>query len=89
MPFLKLLVSGGFCDVFVDEPTEVHVVSLRSCSRPLTVVLGADSLEGNEASRQTFRVLRSIPHPDYNQLSSDIMLLKVSPPAQTRPFFSV
>uniref|UniRef100_A0A3B3DVY6 trypsin n=2 Tax=Oryzias melastigma TaxID=30732 RepID=A0A3B3DVY6_ORYME len=52
---------------------------------PLTVVLGADSLEGNEASRQTFRVLRSIPHPDYNQLSSDIMLLKLDGRARLTP----
>nr|XP_040039381.1 serine protease 57-like isoform X1 [Gasterosteus aculeatus aculeatus] len=45
-----------------------------------TVVLGADSLTANEATKQEFRAVRSIPHPDYtaNENENDIMLLKLS-----------
>lgn len=48
-------------------------------SRQYTVVLGADSLTANEATKQEFRAVRSIPHPDYtaNENENDIMLLKV------------
>nr|XP_040039388.1 cathepsin G-like [Gasterosteus aculeatus aculeatus] len=41
-----------------------------------TVVLGADSLTANEATKQEFRAVRSIPHPDYTANENDIMLLK-------------
>lgn len=58
------------------------LVSRRPCallSRQYTVVLGADSLTANEATKQEFRAVRSIPHPDYtaNENENDIMLLKV------------
>lgn len=46
-------------------------------SRPITVVLGVDSMSDNEPTKQEFRVLRSIPHPNNDELSNDIMLLKV------------
>lgn len=46
-------------------------------SRPYTVVLGADTLSGNEPTKQEFRTIRSIPHPSYNGHANDIMLLKV------------
>lgn len=45
--------------------------------RPYTVVLGADTLSGNESTRQQFTVARAIPHPDYDGHVNDIMLLKV------------
>lgn len=46
-------------------------------SRPFTVVLGADTLKADEPAKQSLRVLRSFPHPDYTDLTNDIMLLKV------------
>ncbi|XP_005795775.1 mast cell protease 3-like [Xiphophorus maculatus] len=45
---------------------------------PFTVVLGADTLKANEPAKQSLRVLRSFPHPDYTDLTNDIMLLKLS-----------
>lgn len=46
-------------------------------SRPYTVVLGSDSLSGNEPTKQEFRSIRSFPHPDYDGHMNDIMLIKV------------
>ncbi|XP_063748179.1 serine protease 57-like isoform X2 [Eleginops maclovinus] len=51
-------------------------------SRPYTVVLGADSLTANEATKQEFTVVKSIPHPDYDGHGNDIMLLKLNGTAQ-------
>lgn len=49
---------------------------------PYTVILGANSLAGNEPTTQVFSAVRSIPHPSYNGLSNDIMLLKLNGSAQ-------
>lgn len=46
-------------------------------SRPFTVVLGSDSLSGDESTKQEFRSIQSFPHPDYDGHLNDIMLLKV------------
>lgn len=46
-------------------------------SRPYTVVLGSDTLSGNESTKQEFTTNRSIPHPNYDGHANDIMLLKV------------
>lgn len=54
-----------------------HVIS-----RPLTVILGADSLAGNEPTAQVFSTVRSIPHPNYDGHANDIMLLKLNGSAQ-------
>lgn len=55
-----------------------NVLSSLNCdSSPYTVVLGADSLSGNESTRQQFTAIRSIPHPGYDGHANDIMLLKV------------
>ncbi|XP_004067879.2 duodenase-1 [Oryzias latipes] len=66
---------------------EDFVLTAAHCDLPIpfTVVLGADLLQENEPSRQTFRVLRSIPHPNYNELSNDIMLLKLDGRARLTP----
>ncbi|KAF0042285.1 hypothetical protein F2P81_005817 [Scophthalmus maximus] len=47
-----------------------------------SVVLGADSLSGNEPTKQEFRSVKSIPHPSYDGHSNDIMLLKLDRRAQ-------
>lgn len=46
-------------------------------SRPYTVVLGSDSLSGNESTKQEFRSIQSFPHPNYDGHMNDIMLIKV------------
>lgn len=46
-------------------------------SRPLAVVLGSDSLSGDEPTKQQFQSIRSFPHPDYDGHMNDIMLIKV------------
>lgn len=55
-----------------NNPSTIHCDS-----RPYTVVLGADTLSGNEPTRQQFMVARAIPHPNYDGHENDIMLLKV------------
>lgn len=63
--------------------TESHDLSSKSSaisfviSRPYTVVLGSDSLSGNEPTKQEFRSIRFFPHPDYDGHLNDIMLIKV------------
>ncbi|XP_044055041.1 mast cell protease 1A-like [Siniperca chuatsi] len=49
---------------------------------PYTVVLGADSLSGNEPTKQELSAVRSIPHPGYDGHENDIMLLKLNSTAQ-------
>lgn len=46
-------------------------------SRPYTVILGSDSLSGDEPTKQEFRSVRFFPHPDYDGHMNDIMLIKV------------
>lgn len=47
-----------------------------------TVVLGSDSLSGNESTKQEFTAVRSFRHPDYDGHENDVMLLKLSGRAQ-------
>ncbi|XP_045904705.1 mast cell protease 1A-like isoform X1 [Micropterus dolomieu] len=63
---------------------EDFVLTAAHCeiSIPYTVVLGADSLSGNEPTKQVFSVARSIPHPNYDGHANDIMLLKLDRSAQ-------
>ncbi|XP_061634088.1 serine protease 57-like [Phyllopteryx taeniolatus] len=46
--------------------------------RAFTVVLGVDSLTGNESTKQVFTTAKDIPHPDYNGHENDIMLLRLN-----------
>ncbi|XP_041791585.1 serine protease 57-like [Chelmon rostratus] len=59
---------------------EDFVLTAAHCRIPVpyTVVLGADSLAGNEPTKQEFTAVRSIPHPDYDGHANDIMLLKLN-----------
>ncbi|KAI3368881.1 hypothetical protein L3Q82_025862 [Scortum barcoo] len=59
---------------------ENFVLTAAHCQmrRPFTVILGADSLAGNESTAQVFSTVRSIPHPDYDGHENDIMLLKLN-----------
>ncbi|XP_054644975.1 serine protease 57-like [Dunckerocampus dactyliophorus] len=47
-----------------------------------TVVLGVDSLTGDEPTQQVFTAARNIPHPNYDGHGNDIMLLKLNASAQ-------
>ncbi|XP_077440567.1 serine protease 57-like [Vanacampus margaritifer] len=59
---------------------EDFVLTAAHCRlrRALTVVLGIDSLTGNESTKQVFTAARDIPHPDYDGHENDIMLLKLN-----------
>ncbi|XP_039983881.1 mast cell protease 1A-like [Xiphias gladius] len=59
---------------------EDFVLTAAHCQIPIpyTVVLGADSLSGNESTKQEFSAVRSIPHPNYDGHAYDIMLLKLN-----------
>ncbi|XP_061539709.1 serine protease 57-like [Phycodurus eques] len=46
--------------------------------RAFTVVLGVDSLTGNESTKQVFTTAKDIPHPGYNGHENDIMLLRLN-----------
>ncbi|XP_035504316.1 mast cell protease 1A [Scophthalmus maximus] len=63
---------------------EDFVLTAAHCAIPMSysVVLGADSLSGNEPTKQEFRSVKSIPHPSYDGHSNDIMLLKLDRRAQ-------
>ncbi|KAM9848614.1 mast cell protease 3-like [Aulostomus maculatus] len=63
---------------------EDMVLTAAHCQLPgtYTVVLGVDSLASNESTRQELKVVRAIPHPDYDDHASDIMLLKLDRRAQ-------
>ncbi|XP_028300347.1 serine protease 57-like [Gouania willdenowi] len=63
---------------------EDFVVTAAHCRIPVpyTVVLGVDSLTSNESTKQEFRAMMSIPHPDFDGHRNDIMLLKLDRRAQ-------
>ncbi|CAN9500555.1 unnamed protein product [Ophioblennius macclurei] len=63
---------------------EDFVLTAAHCELPVpfNVVVGVDSLRGNEDTKQEFRVVRSIPHPNYDGHRNDIMLLKLNSTAQ-------
>uniref|UniRef100_A0A4W6C5U5 trypsin n=1 Tax=Lates calcarifer TaxID=8187 RepID=A0A4W6C5U5_LATCA len=58
---------------------EDFVLTAAHCAVPLqyTVVVGVNSLSGNEATKQELTAVRSFPHPNYDGHANDIMLLKV------------
>ncbi|XP_057696210.1 serine protease 57-like [Corythoichthys intestinalis] len=59
---------------------EDFVLTAAHCriGRRLTVVLGVDSLTGDESTKQVFTAIRDIPHPAYDGHENDIMLLKLN-----------
>nr|XP_020465689.1 serine protease 57 isoform X1 [Monopterus albus] len=63
---------------------EDFVLTAAHCAIPVPykVVLGADSLSGNEDTQQEFTAVRSFPHPSYDGHANDIMLLKLNGRAQ-------
>ncbi|XP_061680029.1 mast cell protease 1A-like [Syngnathoides biaculeatus] len=59
---------------------EDFVLTAAHCriGRALTVVLGVNSLTGDESTKQVFTATREIPHPGYTNFENDIMLLKLN-----------
>ncbi|XP_018522829.1 mast cell protease 1A [Lates calcarifer] len=63
---------------------EDFVLTAAHCAVPLqyTVVVGVNSLSGNEATKQELTAVRSFPHPNYDGHANDIMLLKLNSKVQ-------
>uniref|UniRef100_H3BY80 trypsin n=1 Tax=Tetraodon nigroviridis TaxID=99883 RepID=H3BY80_TETNG len=59
---------------------EDFVLTAAHCELPVTytVVLGSDSLSGDEPTKQEFRSIQTFPHPNYDGHMNDIMLIKLS-----------
>uniref|UniRef100_A0A4W6BYY8 trypsin n=1 Tax=Lates calcarifer TaxID=8187 RepID=A0A4W6BYY8_LATCA len=58
-----------------------HLPSIVISSQ-YTVVVGVNSLSGNEATKQELTAVRSFPHPNYDGHANDIMLLKLNSKVQ-------
>ncbi|XP_073333062.1 mast cell protease 1A-like [Pagrus major] len=83
-PYMALLHVRGRLNCGGTLVREDFVLTAAHCQIPVpyTAVLGADSLSGNESTRQEFSTIRSFPHPNYDGHANDIMLLKLNRSAQ-------
>ncbi|KAM9763058.1 mast cell protease 1A-like [Menidia menidia] len=83
-PFMASLQVRGshFCGGALVREDFVLTAAHCNLNTQFSVVVGLDTLSGNEQTRQEFRVARAIPHPNYNDFANDIMLLKLSARAQ-------
>lgn len=83
-PFMASLQIQGRLNCGGSLIREDFVLTAAHCRIPrqYTVVLGSDSLSGNESTKQEFTAVRSFRHPDYDGHANDIMLLKLSGRAQ-------
>ncbi|KAK1329880.1 hypothetical protein QTO34_010063 [Cnephaeus nilssonii] len=60
-------------------------ITAAHCSRPiLRVALGKHNLQKREATQQVLRVVRQVPHPQYNARThdNDLLLLRLQQPAR-------
>eukprot|EP00069_Balaena_mysticetus_P022101 bmy_14026T0 len=61
------------------------VITAAHCARPiLRVALGKHNMKILEITQQVLRVIRQVPHPQYNSrtIDNDLMLLKLERPAR-------
>lgn len=83
-PYMAALQLRGRLNCGGALVREDFVLTAAHCQTltPSTVILGADSLSGNESTKQEFTAVQSFPHPDYDGHDNDIMLLKLNRRAQ-------
>ncbi|XP_075895610.1 serine protease 57-like isoform X2 [Nelusetta ayraudi] len=83
-PYMASLQIQGRLSCGGSLVREDFVLTAAHCLLPVpyTVVLGADTLSGNEPTRQQFTVASAIRHPNYDGHRNDIMLLKLNGSAQ-------
>ena len=78
-------MAGGWGGVSSSHPEEHYPWGSRA--RILRVALGKHNLKIPEATQQVLRVVRQVPHPQYNSRTNDndLMLLQLERPARLGP----
>ncbi|XP_054444535.1 kallikrein-14 [Pteronotus mesoamericanus] len=86
-PWQAALLAGVTCRFLCGGSllSDRWVITAAHCSRRnLWVALGKQNLRKKEATEQVLRVVRQVPHPQYNPRThdNDLMLLRLSRPAR-------